>query len=212
MITIKSTPRQLIESLSKARDEVDQIKEKLDNIQPAPMIGDVWKNLHDDTVIPYDVNGNLVKVIRLCDNQKFEHTFTNFLMKFYRVGTVRDLTFSPGDIGPIEQDKDLPKFRPFDEQDWSMFAGATAFGEGIPPHIMELDWALIIVDKTGIELYPRAELTNGDPECWREDWECDEFENSIPTLDQAIKYGLQTASEIKNMEDLRQQDVLTRIS
>lgn len=205
MITIKSTTSQLIEALRKAQETINETRNQLEKIQPHPKIGDIWKDVYGESVIVISTSPD-TRILSIETGDWVSIDWKDLRLNYERVGTVQDLTFRPGDTGPIEKDKDLPKFRPFDEQDWSMFAGATAFGEGILPHILELDWALIIVDKTGVELYPRADLTDGDPECWRKDWKSD-----TPTLDQAITDGLEIASKIKDIYDLRQQNVLEKI-
>jgi len=239
MTTIQ--PSKLIEALSKARETVNEIKNELEKIQPYPEIGDVWKRRGDSHCIVTNVddlrhNTKDIRIVRLLPIQHggwFDLTIKELHETCVKVGTVENLQFheltdgqgisSSRDTGPIEQDKDLPKFRPFTKADWDMFAGATCFTarkgsttELITPHIKELDWALVVVDKSGIEIYPSCDLTHGDPEYWMVNWK----EVDLPRMreiDQmdardAIEVCESLMCEINSYMDLKQQDGFRKVS
>ena len=202
---ITQTTAQLIEELNKARDTIREVKAKLNGLQPDPMVGDVWQSKDGLFVIfRNDRTTGYVKAHFLVNFTETSIGLDQLKENYIMVGRASNLIISsPGK-------KEQPSFRPFNEQDWNMFAGATAFEVGTPPHILKLDWALIVIDKTGIQLYPSADLTNGDPECWREDWDVETWPKG-PWFGEAKEYGNNIASEIKNYMDLKQQDCLKRV-
>jgi hypothetical protein len=219
------TIAQLIEELNKARDTIREVKTKLNGLQPDPMVGDVWKSKDGLFVIFRNdrTNGN-VKAYFLVNFTETSIGLDQLKENYIMVGRAANLVLPcPGDTGPIEQDKDLPKFRPFTKADWDMFAGATCFTarkgsttELITPHIKELDWALVVVDKSGIEIYPSCDLTHGDPEYWMVNWK----EVDLPRMreiDQmdardAIEVCESLMCEINSYMDLKQQDGFRKVS
>jgi hypothetical protein len=210
MTTVLTTTGKLIEALRAAQRTVSDMTSQLRNSQPRPKIGDVWKDSNGELFIVTNNDESNIVLFRLSKGWAFAiGELTKFLLNYEKVGTTDDLFLSLEEEsgGPIEQDKDLPKFRPFTQEDWYTFAGATAFAEGILPHILELDWAVIVIDRTALQLFPRADLTDGYPECWQKKW-------TIPnmSLEEAIKCGEMFATTFKGSEDLRRFELLERIS
>ena len=228
MTTIKSTTSQLIEALRKAQETVNETRNQLEKTQPHPRIGDIWKDVYGEPVIVISTSPD-TRILSIEIGDWVSIDCKDLCLNYERVGTVKDLTFHPepiemdGDLTEENKHKNSPKFRPFDKQDWSMFGGARCFNarkgstaELITPHIKELDWALVIVDKSGINIYPSCDLTNGDPEYWMVNWK----EVNLPhiiEIDQmdardALEVYESLTYEINSYMDLKQQDVFRKVS
>lgn len=102
MTTIKSTTSQLIEALRKAQETINETRNQLEKTQPIPKIGDIWEDVYGEPVIVISTTSPETRILSIETGDWVKIDLKDLRLNYERVGTVQDLTFRPGDTGPIE--------------------------------------------------------------------------------------------------------------